>query len=65
MSGEKKISDLLIDEKIDIFTKEKQMVVTANNKIIWVCGRRISESVKVQSNTTKFTELSLLHELKH
>ena len=55
----KKISDLLIDEKIDIFTKEKQMVVTANNKIIWVCGHRISDTVKVQDKTTKFMELSL------
>ena len=59
MNGGKKISDLLIDEKIDIFTKEKQMVVTANNKIIWVCGHRISDTVKVQDKTTKFMELSL------
>jgi tRNA(Ile)-lysidine synthase len=59
MNGGKKISDLLIDKKIDIFTKEKQMVVTANNKIIWVCGHRISDTVKVQDKTTKFMELSL------
>jgi hypothetical protein len=35
------------------------MVVTANNKIIWVCGHRISDTVKVQDKTTKFMELSL------
>ena len=47
MVGKKKISDFLIDEKIDFFTKQNQMVVTANNKIIWVCGHRLSDIVKV------------------
>ena len=64
MIGRKKISDFLIDEKIDLFTKQKQMVVTANNKIIWVCGHRLSDSVKVNDNTSKFMELSLVPELK-
>ncbi len=65
MSGKKKISDLLIDKKIDLFNKEKQMVVTADNKIIWVCGHRISETVKILEKTTNFMELSLKSELKH
>lgn len=64
MVGRKKVSDLLIDEKIDFFTKQNQMVVTANNKIIWVCGRRLSDSVKVHDKTSKFMELSLVPELK-
>ena len=41
MDGRKKVSDLLIDEKIDRFTKEKQLVVTADCEIIWVCGRHV------------------------
>ena len=64
MSGKKKISDLLIDKKIDFFNKEKQMVVTADKKIIWVCGHQISETVKVLDKTTNFMELSLKYELK-
>ena len=63
MIGKKKISDLLVDKKIDFFNKEKQMVVTADNKIIWVCGHRISETVKVMDKTTNFMELSLKFEL--
>ena len=59
MNGRKKISDLLIDKKVDFFNKEKQMVVTADSKIIWVCGHRISDTVKVLDKTTKFMELSL------
>ena len=39
------------------------MVVTADNKIIWVCGHRISEKVKVMDKTTNFMELSLKFEL--
>ena len=65
MSGKKKISDLLIDKKINFFNKEKQMVVTADKKIIWVCGHQISETVKVLDKTTNFMELSLKYELKH
>ena len=65
MSGKKKISDLLIDKKINFFNKEKQMVVTADKKIIWVCGHQISETVKVLDKTTNFVELSLKYELKH
>ena len=65
MNGRKKISDLLIDKKVDFFNKEKQMVVTADNKIIWVCGHRISDTVKVLDKTTKFMELSLKNHFKH
>ena len=63
MNGRKKISDFLIDQKVDSFTKEEQMVVTANSEIIWVCGYRISENVKVNKKTTKYLELSLVPEL--
>ena len=61
--GVKKVSDLLIDEKVDRFSKEDQMVVTADGEIIWVCGRRISDNVKVSEKTTDFMELSLVREL--
>ena len=63
MDGTKKVSDLLIDEKVDRFTKENQLVVTADGKIIWVCGKRISETAKVTEKTIEFMELSLEREL--
>ena len=58
INGHKKISDLLIDNKVDGFTKDKQLVLTANDEIIWVCGRSISDQVKVTNKTTNFLELS-------
>ena len=47
MEGHQKISDFLINEKVDQFTKESQAVLTANGEIIWVCGKRIADWVKL------------------
>ena len=63
MNWTKKVCDFLIDEKVDRFTKENQLVVTADGEIIWVCGQRISEKAKVTEKTTEFVELSLEREL--
>jgi tRNA(Ile)-lysidine synthase len=54
MKGSKKLSDFFIDEKIDIFTKNKQWLLLDGNRIIWVCGRRISDDIKITSKTRKF-----------
>ena len=51
MNGTQKISDYLINNKINIFQKDEQTVLTADNQIIWVCGQRIDDSVKVNNNT--------------
>tara|TARA_B100001250_G_scaffold414048_1_gene450400 strand:+ start:52 stop:1035 length:984 start_codon:yes stop_codon:yes gene_type:complete len=53
MKGSKKLSDFFIDEKIDIFSKNKQWLLLDGERIIWVCGRRISDDVKITSKTTK------------
>ena len=55
----KKISDFLIDQKINCFEKEKQLVLTANGEIIWVCNHRLSDNVKITNKTESFLELSL------
>lgn len=57
--GKKKISDFLTDEKINQFDKENQLVLTANDEIIWLCGRRISETVKINKDTKHYLELSM------
>ncbi len=59
MAGHKKVSDYLVDEKVDCFTKDKQLVLTADDEIIWVCGRRLSDRVKVTDSTKEFLELNL------
>ena len=61
MKNYKKVSDFLIDKKIDRFTKDNQLVLTADNEIIWVCGQRISEMVKITNKTSNFMKLILSH----
>ena len=63
MRGWKKVSDFLIDEKVNLHKKNQQMVLTAGENIVWVCGHRISDWVKVTPNTTKYAKISLkLHQ---
>ena len=51
MNGTQKISDFLINNKINSFEKDQQTVLTADNQIIWVCGQRIDDSAKVNIHT--------------
>ena len=51
MNGMQKISDYLINNKINSFEKDEQTVLTADDQIIWVCGQRIDDSVKVNNST--------------
>ena len=60
MSGQKKMSDFLIDEKVNLFNKQEQMVLTADSEIIWVCGHRISNPVRVCEDTVKPAIISLI-----
>ncbi len=58
MDGHKKVSDFLTDIKLDRFTKNSQYVLADKDKVLWVCGRRISDIVKITPETTQFAELS-------
>lgn len=57
MKGEKKISDFLIDEKISRFTKQDQLVLVDNKKIIWLIGKRIDNRFRITTATKKVLEL--------
>lgn len=59
MTQRKKISDLLIDRKMDLFTKRRQVVLTADEEIVWVCGQQISETYKITPNTKQVMELTM------
>ena len=58
MEGHQKVSDFLINQKVDRFSKDSQTVITADGKIIWVCGRRIANWVKLTNQTTEKANLS-------
>jgi tRNA(Ile)-lysidine synthase len=60
MSGFKKVSDLLIDEKISLAEKETITVVESNGEIVWVVGVRIDERVKQSDHSKRSFVLSLV-----
>lgn len=52
MKGSKLVSDFLTDEKMNIFEKRRQYVLTdAYEHIIWVVGKRPDDNYKVTDNT--------------
>lgn len=63
MNRKKKISDLLIDRKIDRISKQSVYVVTTqtdnSEKIVWVAGIRIDHRFRVTKNTKVVAEIRL------
>ena len=59
MKNKKKISDFLINEKIDNFSKKTQSVLTVDGEIAWVCGLRISDWAKITKNTEQKALLTI------
>ncbi len=57
MEGHQKISDFLINEKVNRIEKESQSVITADGTIFWVCGRRIANWVRITNRTQKIASL--------
>lgn len=53
----KKLSDYLIDCKINRFDKEKVMVLVHKNSIVWVVGHRLGEEFKVTDSTSEIIRL--------
>ncbi len=53
MRGHQKISDFLINQKVDCISKESQSVLTADGKIVWVCGKRISNYIRLTDQTSE------------
>ncbi|GAA5029332.1 tRNA(Ile)-lysidine synthase [Marivirga lumbricoides] len=47
MKGKKKVSDFLIDEKISLPDKEKQIVLLSGDEIAWLVNHRISDKFKI------------------
>ncbi len=59
LDGSKKISDFLNEQKLPSSKKKEQLVLTNNNKIVWVVGLRLDERFKITNHTKKVYELWL------
>lgn len=59
LKGSKKVSDFLNDRKVAVSQKSKQLVLTNNNKIIWVVGHGIDDRFKIKNTTRKVLRLCL------
>lgn len=53
MRGRKKVSDFLIDQKLNLFDKKTVKVLCSDSKIVWVIGMRADNRFKVSSKTKK------------
>ncbi len=66
MKGIKLVSDYLTDKKINLFLKERQLVlVDAKGFIIWLVGERTSEVCKVDDKTSQILDLEIMLEHPH
>ena len=61
MSGHKKVSDILVDAKVDRFSKMSQYVLTSGHEIVWLCGLRLNNKFKVRSSTSSVARLNWSH----
>lgn len=59
MKGLKKVSDILIDEKIDLHQKQSTFILKQNEEILWLCGIRQSNYCKINSSTKHVLKVSL------
>ena len=60
MQGSKLVSDYLTDTKMNLFDKEKVLVMLSGEEIIWVVGQRSSEKFRVEENTQTVYNIQLL-----
>jgi len=54
---QKKVSDLFVDHKISRFKKKQIPILVDHAGIVWVCGLRLAERVKVTPSTRKLVKL--------
>ena len=59
MKGKKKLSKYFKDEKYSLLDKEKQWLLTSNNEIVWVIGKRADQRFLAHSETKEIVKIEL------
>jgi tRNA(Ile)-lysidine synthase len=57
MSGSKKVSDFLINQKVALPDKHSVMVIESNGEIAWIVNHRIDNRFKVTTETRKVLQI--------
>ncbi|MFH2219104.1 MAG: tRNA lysidine(34) synthetase TilS [Pseudomonadota bacterium] len=60
LSGTKKVKKYFIDTKVPVAERLKCPILLSRNRIIWVAGHRIDESVKLNASTRNVLKAELL-----
>ena len=61
MKAKKKISDFFVDAKIPIYEKHQIPILeTREGEVVWVCGHRIDDRVKVTAETRRVLKLEFV-----
>ena len=60
MKGLKKLSDFFIDEKYSIPEKEKAWILSSENKVAWIVGKRIDDRFKITNATKLVLRIELI-----
>lgn len=61
MSGTKKVSDFLIDNKVSLFDKNFVLVLTTNTDIVWVVNYQINDKYKVTESTKRVIKATITY----
>ncbi len=64
MEDKKKLSDFYVDQKIPLFEKQTIPLLISDNKVVWICGKRLDERFKINTNTKKIIKLEYILRLK-
>ena len=59
MTGDKKLSDFFIDEKLPIHEKENTWILCSGKKIVWIIGHRIDNRFKITRKTKTVLKIEL------
>lgn len=59
MKGKKLVSDFMTNCKLNRFEKEKQLVVTCGEKIVWLVGLRSDNRFRITEKTTNIVKLRI------
>ena len=61
MTGNVKISDFLVNNKISLLDKRNILLLTTRSDVVWVCGLRINDKYKITPNSTRFLKIEMIN----